>query len=1081
VTENPLDRHFRQFQRSRDPNALAAVFDGAAPRLLLVAMHLVRDAAAAEDLVQTVFLQAMRDVDSYDSARPVLPWLLGMLEHRASDLRRRAHRQREGAAADWNAIAGSREPSPERAANDRELRERLAEALAGMPGEYRDMLTLRLVHGLRAIEIAHAHGLAPTTVRTRLRRGLEALRKALPRGLGSMGLLALLGAELARAQDRLQQIRAHLLATAAAGTGVSHGFWVGLGTVLAAVLALGVWLAQPPASEPPPPPAEAPSQAIAALADPREGRPPGNPTSAAERQSATAAAAATDRTTRISGRVLDAASKLPLAMVQVAVRSYPCPQAGAPDYEHLDPSPVQSEADGRFVLEWIPDPHRNVELGFSSPTHVNHWHSFAPLRQGIVHDLGEVLLTAGTPVRLRLRCDDQPVGGVVCIAEHAPNGVGTGGGQYYPPSNHEGIVDLGVCRPGRWFYELQTGHAGHTGSLEVPLQPGPLEVPISLHNPPLQQSLSGVLRDTQGLPLAGIELAFPSAPGHRVQRTLSDSSFLFRLGDGSLGTPPPRLKLWNARDPWELVDDGGELAAGRHQLQLVARRRMPATLRLEVFDGDTGAPVEHFAVDCRFETPGRMGAIAHHPEGRATRTDLVPGTHCISVFPRLPYTEHADHLLELREGEQRTLRIALHPPAELTVTAVHATTGAPLPGIELALAKVIPPEAMSQIDVQRWRMELPLARHGYSGGSPPQTLVLARATTDTAGRARLAAPPDLRGLLLFAEGPHCIATLQRDIILPRGGGTATIAVTPAGLLRGQLGPPELLARYGPGAERLAAAAANAAIQRSDPSEYAEAWPFVELRAVGEPGRQYGSHTAADGSFRIGSVPAGRYEVFLRCQVQGNDRTHWSGTYGPLRTLELADGEAATLLLDAGDLLPGRARLRMFVDGEPWQGECGLLALHPAVRAAIRMVTAADGLVMTPWLPPGEFLPYVDIVHPAGRSERLWATARIAVPADGNLDTGIHLTRRRVVLDLQDAVGQPAAGRWLRLLAPDLPEPTVRAYAKVPADGRIVLDPAPPGPIQVLLYPIDGDPRETEARLVGEVSAAATSAKCTLSQ
>lgn len=87
----------------------------------------------------------------------------------------------------------------------------------------------------------------------------------------------------------------------------------------------------------------------------------------------------------------------------------------------------------------------------------------------------------------------------------------------------------------------------------------------------------------------------------------------------------------------------------------------------------------------------------------------------------------------------------------------------------------------------------------------------------------------------------------------------------------------------------------------------------------------------------------------------------------------------------------------------------------------------------------------------------------------------------MVLDLQDAAGQPATGRWLRLLAPDLPEPTVLAYAKVPADGRIVLDPAPPGPIQVLLYPIDGDPRETEARLLGEVSAAATSAKFTLSQ
>jgi len=106
VTDNSIDRHFRHFQRSRDPNALAAVFDAAAPRLLLVAMHLVREAGAAEDLVQTVFLQAMRDVEHYDPARPVLPWLLGMLEHRASDLRRRAHRQREGSAEDLNAIPG---------------------------------------------------------------------------------------------------------------------------------------------------------------------------------------------------------------------------------------------------------------------------------------------------------------------------------------------------------------------------------------------------------------------------------------------------------------------------------------------------------------------------------------------------------------------------------------------------------------------------------------------------------------------------------------------------------------------------------------------------------------------------------------------------------------------------------------------------------------------------------------------------------------------------------------------------------------------------------------------------------------
>lgn len=92
-----LDRHFRTFQRQRDPAALAAVFDAAAPRLLLVAMHLVRDAATAEDLVQTVFLPVLRDADRCAPGRPVLPWLLGMVEHRAIDARRLAYRRRERA------------------------------------------------------------------------------------------------------------------------------------------------------------------------------------------------------------------------------------------------------------------------------------------------------------------------------------------------------------------------------------------------------------------------------------------------------------------------------------------------------------------------------------------------------------------------------------------------------------------------------------------------------------------------------------------------------------------------------------------------------------------------------------------------------------------------------------------------------------------------------------------------------------------------------------------------------------------------------------------------------------------------
>ncbi|MFN9706142.1 MAG: RNA polymerase sigma factor, partial [Planctomycetota bacterium] len=239
-----LDRHFRTFQRQRDPAALAAVFDAAAPRLLLVAMHLGRDAATAEDPVQTVFLPVLRDADRCAPGQPVLPWLLGMVEHRAIDARRLAYRRRERAGPEVvgsaHGVADAAGTPPDLAA-DAEGRERVAEALAGMPRDYRDVLTRRLVHGLAAVDIAHSLGLSPATVRMRTARGLKLLRAALPRGLATPGLLAWLGAESLRARDGLQAVRATVLKAAGVGAGTTvGGSWL-LGIAILLLCAVGAW------------------------------------------------------------------------------------------------------------------------------------------------------------------------------------------------------------------------------------------------------------------------------------------------------------------------------------------------------------------------------------------------------------------------------------------------------------------------------------------------------------------------------------------------------------------------------------------------------------------------------------------------------------------------------------------------------------------------------------------------------------------------------------------------------------------------------------------------------------------------
>lgn len=192
-------RDFARFADQGDVDALGRVFDSTAPKLLLLAQHLGRDAADAEDLVQTTFVAAMRDAHGYDRSRPLLSWLTGILANRAADLTRRRARRRELSASsqpeDPRGLSDPRlDSNPEALLSNAETRERIAAAIDDLPTEQRDVLVLRLLHGLSAVEAAHALGRPPATVRTQCRRGLARLRKALgapESGRAAVGLAAL--------------------------------------------------------------------------------------------------------------------------------------------------------------------------------------------------------------------------------------------------------------------------------------------------------------------------------------------------------------------------------------------------------------------------------------------------------------------------------------------------------------------------------------------------------------------------------------------------------------------------------------------------------------------------------------------------------------------------------------------------------------------------------------------------------------------------------------------------------------------------------------------------------------------------
>jgi RNA polymerase sigma-70 factor (ECF subfamily) len=220
------ERDFLRYRERGDSEALARVFDALAPKLLLVAHHLTRDAAGAEDLVQASFLAALRTARDYDGRRPLLGWMVGILAHRARDERRRA---RVRAAEPVGAELPARD-DPLASSVESETLERITAAVDGLEEPYHEVLVLRLVHGLSPTEIAHALGRAPGTVRrrklrARLRGGSEsagarrrgALRNRLDRAHGAR----LRAPRPERGPARPRRLR--VAATRGPGRRVAHG------------------------------------------------------------------------------------------------------------------------------------------------------------------------------------------------------------------------------------------------------------------------------------------------------------------------------------------------------------------------------------------------------------------------------------------------------------------------------------------------------------------------------------------------------------------------------------------------------------------------------------------------------------------------------------------------------------------------------------------------------------------------------------------------------------------------------------------------------------------------------------------
>jgi RNA polymerase sigma-70 factor (ECF subfamily) len=171
--------------KRRDPNAMADLYDRYGRVAFSLIYRIVRDAGAAEDLVQETFLRVWNRVQAFDTERGSLgPWVLTVARNRAIDYLRSVDGRMQQSAVEIDA-----REHPSLFANlENEVLEgdrarHLRAAFAKLNENQRMVIELAYFEGLSQTEMADRLKQPLGTVKTWVRAALKSLRSELGEAL----------------------------------------------------------------------------------------------------------------------------------------------------------------------------------------------------------------------------------------------------------------------------------------------------------------------------------------------------------------------------------------------------------------------------------------------------------------------------------------------------------------------------------------------------------------------------------------------------------------------------------------------------------------------------------------------------------------------------------------------------------------------------------------------------------------------------------------------------------------------------------------------------------------------------------
>ncbi|MCM3702795.1 RNA polymerase sigma factor SigW [Paenibacillus macerans] len=180
------DARLVRLARKGDQGAFAELVDLYKDKLFHLGYRMLSNRHEAEDVVQETFLRVYKNWSRYDDKQKFSTWIYRIATNLCIDrLRKRkpnyyldAEMNDQEGMDGYTLIPGD-DKTPETEYLLSETQQTIHQAIAGLPAKYKSVIVLRYLQEMSLQEISDVLDMPVTTVKTRVHRGREFLRKKL--------------------------------------------------------------------------------------------------------------------------------------------------------------------------------------------------------------------------------------------------------------------------------------------------------------------------------------------------------------------------------------------------------------------------------------------------------------------------------------------------------------------------------------------------------------------------------------------------------------------------------------------------------------------------------------------------------------------------------------------------------------------------------------------------------------------------------------------------------------------------------------------------------------------------------------